>query len=355
MPSVAKLSGEDYGRCKNCGASGPIVWHVCGRCDALIRESCPPPEEQFAELFKAARMLLNEGIRDEDLIIPTLAFAARNTPSLGATSAVWRRFAKIGDTGQAEAWDREADAFVARHGSLRPLRLVAGVLLLERLPVSVDVRQCYPDPEHPRGVWIYAYLHKDVAKAKHVASLYERSLTAANIRHDADMGSLHFGFERGVLKIMVGRGFWLDPREGDREASRAFAFPRPHFIAALYQALMGDAVRGGFAKQLRVRKSGPAPSAAQRLILACVAHYLKSYRPMAKGRKNTLALLNDHILHVMGREPLPTGYSTSETNQLWRDVNNKKIGRQIEDTERALLGSQVPTGNALRTSSFNET
>ena len=34
-----------------------------------------PPEERFADLFKAARILLEMGISEEDQIYPTLAFA----------------------------------------------------------------------------------------------------------------------------------------------------------------------------------------------------------------------------------------------------------------------------------------
>src|SRR4051812_3810769 len=37
-------------------------------------EPLPLPEERFEELFKAARVLLREGVTEEDQIYPTLAF-----------------------------------------------------------------------------------------------------------------------------------------------------------------------------------------------------------------------------------------------------------------------------------------
>ncbi len=35
----------------------------------------PPPVKRFADLFKAAQVLLREGVAEEDQIYPTLAFA----------------------------------------------------------------------------------------------------------------------------------------------------------------------------------------------------------------------------------------------------------------------------------------
>jgi hypothetical protein len=60
-------------------------------------KSTPLPEEQFTELFKAARVLSKEDIREEDQIVPTLAFAGWSGPAYDITSAVRERFAKIGN------------------------------------------------------------------------------------------------------------------------------------------------------------------------------------------------------------------------------------------------------------------
>jgi hypothetical protein len=83
---------------------------------------------------------------------------------------------------------------------------------------------------------------------------------------------------------------------------------------------MGKPSGDGFASELTTRKRGRAPK-PENLILACVAFYL---RPYLRSRRAIHKLLNEHVLHESGKK-LPEGdYSTSETNQLWRDVGKVK-------------------------------
>jgi hypothetical protein len=49
---------------------------LCAQCEEAELSPDDVPEEHD-ELFHAARVLLREGVDDNDLIIPTLAFAAR--------------------------------------------------------------------------------------------------------------------------------------------------------------------------------------------------------------------------------------------------------------------------------------
>jgi hypothetical protein len=338
MGSVAK--GEDYGRCENCEASGPLQYGVCGRCHDLILGSAPAPEEKFAELFKAARALLNEGIGEEGQIIPTLAFAAWSGPALYITSAWRERLVKASGTDSDKLSDQDVDAFLAHYSNLRPVRLVDGVLILERLPVSIEIKRCYPNTEDPRAVWIHVYLHNEVAEPEHVAYLYHKALSEAGIRYASGTeGSFHFEWDLGVLSMMVGRGLLIDPLD-ERDVGYGH-FPHPHFVEVFYRALLGTTTEGGFVKLLRIRQSGPAPN-SEALILASVAHYLKTYRALAKGRKYTLALLNDHVLSPTGRESLPIGYSTGKTNQLWRDKNHRKVRTQLANVEHALWKPRGP-------------
>ena len=61
-------------------------------------ESRPPPEEVFEELFRAGTTLLKSDIAEEDLIIPTLAFANRAS-ALPELKTLRDQFAKIEDSG----------------------------------------------------------------------------------------------------------------------------------------------------------------------------------------------------------------------------------------------------------------
>src|SRR5918993_857336 len=71
--------------CASCGkpstnrpVTEPDTTAPCDRCTDRQRteeKSSSPPEERFDALFRAARVLLREGIDQEDQIIPTLALA----------------------------------------------------------------------------------------------------------------------------------------------------------------------------------------------------------------------------------------------------------------------------------------
>jgi hypothetical protein len=95
----------------------------------------PPAEERFDELFRAARMLL-EVNAGEDQIIPTLALANAIGQDVPHLIAARRRLLKLSEDRQA--WNNEVDKFVRRYGSLRPVRVVDGILILEKLPVSEE-------------------------------------------------------------------------------------------------------------------------------------------------------------------------------------------------------------------------
>ncbi len=98
-----------------------------------------PPEQRFEEVFKAARILLREGVTEEAQIIPTLALANEvGQGTLGLITAKERLVAAWEDS--SEAWEVEADRLVREHPNFRPVRVVDGMLILEWLPVSVDIR-----------------------------------------------------------------------------------------------------------------------------------------------------------------------------------------------------------------------
>src|SRR5215211_2016856 len=94
---------------------------------------------KFDELFRATRVLLKECAKknEEDRIIPTLAFANHicdRVPRL-----VEEKDRLVGLWGDERIWDEEADRFARRFGGLKLVRVVQGVLILERRPVFIAI------------------------------------------------------------------------------------------------------------------------------------------------------------------------------------------------------------------------
>jgi hypothetical protein len=160
-------------------------------------------EERFKELFKAARVLLREGIDQEDQLIPTLALANEICRD-GSYLGIKHCFEKLAQ--DSEAWEREADAFVSTYGRLRPVRVVDGILILERLPLSIKIKYKWKT-EQPEEVLFSVYAHRQPAKTQHVASFYEKTLLAADVPYgESRTGRMGFELYDNHLVIIVGRG-----------------------------------------------------------------------------------------------------------------------------------------------------
>ena len=134
-----------------------------------------PPEQRFEEIFKAARVLLREGVIEEAQIIPTLALA--NEIAQGDLVLITAKKQLVAAwEGSSEAWEAEVDRFVRERPNFRPVRVVDGILILEWLPVSVDIRN-YPGAgvQVPREVMITVHPRPRVALPEQVAALYEKT------------------------------------------------------------------------------------------------------------------------------------------------------------------------------------
>ena len=294
---------------------------LCSGCADRLRVE--EAEERFDKLFRAARVLLREGIDQEDRVVPTLAYAYCVCEG-DLYSSVSHRFEELEEG--SEAWERRADAFVSAYGSLRPVRVVGGILILERLPVSVEIKRD-PDTEQAKEVRLFAYPHRRPAEPKHVGSLYERTLSAAGVPYgESDMGQMGFDFSFGHLMIYVTREkrYHLYPKapgSGMPIREEAVPFPTPRIVQGFYEMLLGKPSGDGFWKRLATRTRGGAPSAAN-LIPACVAFYLRNNGKI-QSRKEIHRLLNEHVLCETHKFIPEVTYATSESNQLWRDVNDR--------------------------------
>jgi hypothetical protein len=162
---------EKTEHCASCGKPGanklvtePDNVVLCDRCADRLRageaisywlpteeESPPPPEERFAELFKAARVLLRESVTEEDQIYPTLALANELGQHVVDFVEEKERLVSAYKNG-AGSWDEAVNWFSWEHASIRPVGVVDGVVILERIPVHVHVRN-YPIADVDIPVW----------------------------------------------------------------------------------------------------------------------------------------------------------------------------------------------------------
>ena len=322
--------------------------------------SCGEPsateaEERFKELFKAARVLLREGIDQEDQIIPTLALAnltydlAHLTDEELPFPDVRLHFKKPAE--DSEGWDRWVDRWVSAYGSLRPVRMVGEVLILERLPISIEIEDDLQEIEQPKEVFLSVYRHRHPAKPEHVASLYEKTLSEAGVPYgEVDTGRISFELTDIDLLIVIERGrkrrLVPSPKgSGWRLEIDVAPFPAPRMVQEFYQMLLGKPSGEGFYRKLATRTRGGAPN-ADNLILACVAFYLK-HSGNIKSRKEIHRLLNERVLceERYRHKAIPEGgYTSSEASQLWRDANDHtKVRKPLRNAELA-LGSPYELG-----------
>ena len=340
--SASQQEGNE--RCASCGkpATTQLVTELdnvplCEGCSGRLlggevvayfspteEEPSPPPEDRFADLLKAARVLLNEDIAEEDQIYPTLAFANELGQGLVDFIEEKKRLVSAWEDG-SDSWAEGVDEFSWRHPSIRPVEVVDGVVILERVPVDVRIHN-YPlqEVEVPRVVGLTVYPHKRPPTLEQVAARYDKELSTARIPHaESNKGRFEFSFREGYLLIEVNHSRTSIPpehmgavfRDGKPE------FPHPRLVGAFYKMLVGTTSKDGFARLLVTRRRGPAP-ASDTLIPACVAFYLRDYGGMKEGVE-AHRLLNEHVLRGHWKK-LPEGHSDSASNQMWRDANKAK-------------------------------
>jgi hypothetical protein len=275
-------------------------------------------------LFQAARALLEEGVGHEDVVIPTLAFANGVGEGYVALADAQQRLLAV-EQG-SEHWEAAIDEFVCACPAFRPVGVVDEAVMLERLPVSVEIHNyAHPHIVMPRIVTIKVGPSFSMVKPEHVAALYERVLTSAGIPCTEGLqGAMRWRFSTSTghrLLIEVQHSHDGDTRveflaHMYREGKPVFSHPST--IREYYKMLMGKPEGPGFAQHLVGRSRGRTPD-ADTLIPACVAACLR-YSGGIQSRKEIHALLNEHVLRGNWKGLPEEGYSSSEVNQLWRDV-----------------------------------
>ncbi len=336
-------------RCASCGStalggrtsnlSGEVF--LCVGCTVRMRsgagldyrlptkdDSPLPIQERFTELFAAARALLRKDA-EENQVIPTLALANEIGQGRPHLIAEKERLLKLGD--DKEAWDEEASKFARRYGGLRPIWTAKAPLILEKMPLSVDIDYDVSD-QNPKGVMVNVYPHRTLAQPEDVAAAYGEKLSDAGIScNEQRTGRLSFAFRNGVLVIDVEPGVAVEhvrePKPGWRIDKASF--PHPRLLGDFYKML-----KDRFAGDLATRRRGPTPE-TENLVPACVAFLLRTYG--LEGRMEIHRILNEHVLSEIGEE-LQLGTTDTATYKLWRTVgNNSLVGGPLLDAAWTLF------------------
>jgi hypothetical protein len=330
--------------CASCGRSGAASRLVAEADEVLLCKGCAdrllageaigywlpdkaeplePPEERFAELFKAARTLLKEGITEEDRIYPTLAFA--NELGQGVEVVEQKERLVSAWEGNSDTWTDAVGAFSRRWTSIRPVEGVDGVVVLERVPMSLRIDN-YPiqDVEVPRVIVLTIYPHTKPPTLEQIAAHYASELTAADIPHaESTEGRFEFSSRDGHLLIEIHHTRTSIPQDymGIMFRNSKPRFPHPRLVGAFCEMLLGTTSRDGFVRFLVPRRRGPTPP-PDTVIPASVAFYLRDYGGMKEGIE-AHRLLNEHVLQTHWKT-LPEGHSDSVSNKLWQDADKVK-------------------------------
>jgi hypothetical protein len=170
-----------------------------------VDEPSQPPEEAFGEVFKAAKVMFDENITEEDLIIPTLAFA-NHASALPELRTIGERFNEIAPGRRIQ--EQFAQAFQKKFRGLSPVRISDNVLILESLWLCSDVSR-YRDTTILKEIKIDVFMRS--VKPEEVERRYEQALAQEGAPHDESReGSCGYRSSDTYLSIVVSPGKELD-------------------------------------------------------------------------------------------------------------------------------------------------
>jgi hypothetical protein len=249
------------------------------------------PEKRCARLFKAARVLLEERVADEDEIFPTLRLAS----AMGAP-----RFRLL-------------------HSRVQMVRVVGGVPILRRRAFGAYAyRGIQPAASDPvRVIYVVVGPSKRKTTAEDVARAYGKVLEREGLSWGNSGGRVsHLFYGSNLLQLEVVENDQFTPELARR------SWPSPAIVGGYAGAVLDEAGEG-----LVLRKRGGELS-PDNLILAMVARALADAVPRRgkkTNRKEVHRLLKSHVLRgVSLRKSLVEG-NPDEERALWRNV--EKVAR----------------------------
>jgi hypothetical protein len=288
----------------------PTVAHegaLCGRCQRAEHDGTAVPEPEHQELLRAARALLDNGIENEDEIIPTLVLAA-NVGQMPHLEHIRDELAKAGRR-ESKAWAEVDGELYSAFGGLvmSSGRVVDGVPLVRRTPfwISVTRDKNGAIEEIAFDVFKRSVTHEEVRK------WYEWYLKLESVDydlHDLSRGVVAYKTDnRKFFRLIAwpeersvdGHGHFLPVNEGVRK------FPHPEAVAGMYKGLRGLMKFSELPPLLMGRQRGPTIM-PHNLVPACVAWYLFERGRLLEEHgmiSQVTKILDEHLLGPCGKEP----------------------------------------------------
>jgi hypothetical protein len=304
------------------------ICFACEKADrkaGTISETVPPEHEQ---LFRAGRVLLNEGIDGEDKIVPTLVFSAlsHKVPDLKEMGCL-----PVGAREGDEAWANFKGRLYDVFDTLRAWGVAQDVLILRRLPLALLY---FHDEDNATVKSITIDVYDKSVTPKEIAGFYERALSREKIRHVSGRGGSMWALRPRSVKILL-RPVQEPELYGMREEipligapKEQAPFPDPQEAAYRYRMLL-DA---GHVPSVRAKEGQYFKP--YNLVPAVVAWYVGK-RGAALGdaqlKRTTRELLNEQLL-----KPCADCIPIRTRDNLWEDV--AKVEVQILRIEKEIQG-----------------
>jgi hypothetical protein len=284
--------------------------------------------------LRAARALLDDGIENEDEIIPTLVLAA-NVSQMPRLEDIRDELVKAGRESKARA-ELDSQLYSVSGGWMWSSgRVVDGVPLIRRAPLWITGAKDKRGQIEEIAIDVF----KRSVTCEEVGKWYEWYLKL--VKHDYDLNDL----SRGVVahKTDNQEFFRLIARPEERSVDPdgwrflpitkgVRKFPHPQAVAGMYEGLRGLMAFTEPNTLLRGRLRGPVFN-PYNLVSACVAWYVGGRRALI-GRPERIPqvakMLNEQLLAPCGNGPLP------DQSPVWRDT--EKVDAALLRFEAAIRG-----------------
>jgi hypothetical protein len=299
---------------------------LCRQCrqDKDVLEDAP---NEYRELFHAARVLLDEGITEEYVIIPTLAFAANasENPNLRFVRdkfvEVHDKFARAGKASEAprsKQWLKLDDQFFYNpYITLQPRAIVDGVLLVRDIPIET---LCHVDEETDFTVRVDINVYDPSVPKDEVSVSYERHLHHFELLYKEGRGDISLREDPCSTTVQ------LIARPEDDWVGNQGPLPGPDAIGTMYDHLK---------ERLKKRPKKTASKKWYNLIPSCVYWYVGGRGKVLDAprgsalKRATYDLVKQHLL-----DPYEDKLPIKTRSVISRDA--KKIQARILCMERKL-------------------
>jgi hypothetical protein len=323
---------------------------ICDPCREAGREAEQVPSEH-EDLFRAARALFDNGIENEDEIIPTLVLAA-NVSQMPHLERIRDGLAKAprGSKDRAELNAQLYDCFGGLSVVLKSVE--EGVPVIREAPFRIIGFRGEDEVVQEVAIDVF----KRSATGTEISKWYEWILNRENLGYDLSRGEIayKYGLSEDQFAYQGGSEFLRilarpEQRSVDQDGSifpttpEADMFPPPHVVAEHWEILRN----AGFGSRLAGKRQG-RPFEARNLVPACVAWYVGERGAVIEQRAmrpKVTKLLNEHLFTPCGKDPVPDTRQNS-SHPIWRNTESVaptilRLEHAIQSGERQLVPHRI--------------